>query len=80
LAFRLFLVFEGAGAAFADKSLAANSSKTRGAFRTFRLDRMSHRIVLEERYRAEAGKTAFDFLKQDAEMQRRTKAQPDFGS
>jgi hypothetical protein len=36
---------------------------------------MSHLIVLEERYRAEVGKTAFDFLKHDGEVQR-NKAQP----
>lgn len=55
--------------------LLAGWCETRGAFRTFRLDRMSQLIVLEERYRAEVGKTAFDFLKHDGEVQR-NKAQP----
>lgn len=37
----------------------------RNGFRVFRLDRMSDLAILEERFRAEPGKTAFDFLKQD---------------
>lgn len=37
----------------------------RGDFRVFRLDRMSALIIFDERFRAEPGKTAFDFLKQD---------------
>jgi predicted DNA-binding transcriptional regulator YafY len=36
-------------------------------FRVFRLDRMSALLVLDERFRAEPGKTAFDFLKHDTE-------------
>jgi predicted DNA-binding transcriptional regulator YafY len=36
-------------------------------FRVFRLDRMSGLTILDERYRAEPGKTAADFLKQDAQ-------------
>jgi predicted DNA-binding transcriptional regulator YafY len=37
-------------------------------FRVFRLDRMSNLTVLREQFRAERGKTALDFLKQDAEQ------------
>jgi len=36
----------------------------RGAFRVFQLDRMAELTILDERFRAEPGKTAFDFLKQ----------------
>jgi predicted DNA-binding transcriptional regulator YafY len=35
-------------------------------FRVFRLDRMSKLQVLDEQFRSERGKTAIDFLKQDA--------------
>lgn len=37
----------------------------REAFRVFRLDRMADLVILDARFRAEPGKTAFDFLKQD---------------
>jgi predicted DNA-binding transcriptional regulator YafY len=39
-------------------------------FRVFRLDRMSKLQVLDEQFRPEHGKTAIDFLKQDAERKR----------
>jgi predicted DNA-binding transcriptional regulator YafY len=42
----------------------------RHGFRVFRLDRMSNLTVLGEQFRAERGKTAMDFLKQDAERKR----------
>lgn len=45
--------------------LLATWCEQRDAFRVFRLDRMSALEVLDERFRSEAGKTAFDFLKQD---------------
>lgn len=41
----------------------------RGAFRVFRLDRMTDLAILDERFRAEPGRTAFDFLKQDGDRQ-----------
>lgn len=47
--------------------LLAGWCEVRNGFRVFRLDRMSALTVLNERFRAEPGKTAFDFLKQDAE-------------
>jgi len=47
--------------------LLAAWCESRHAFRSFRLDRMTDLKVLEERFRAEPGKTAFDFLRQDAE-------------
>lgn len=51
--------------------LLAAWCEQRQDFRSFRLDRMADLVVLADRFRAEPGKTAFDFLKQDAE---RTKA------
>lgn len=46
--------------------LLAAWCETRTAFRVFRLDRMSEMSVLDEQFRLERGKTAADFLKQDA--------------
>jgi predicted DNA-binding transcriptional regulator YafY len=46
--------------------LLAAWCEQRQDFRSFRLDRMANLVVLDERFRAEPGRTAFDFLKQDA--------------
>jgi predicted DNA-binding transcriptional regulator YafY len=46
--------------------LLAGWCEWRNAFRVFRLDRMSALAILDERFRAEPGKTAFDFLQQDS--------------
>ena len=51
--------------------LLAAWCEQRQDFRSFRLDRMADLVVLDERFRAEPGRTAFDFLKQDVA---RTKA------
>jgi predicted DNA-binding transcriptional regulator YafY len=50
--------------------LLAAWCESRQDFRSFRLDRMAELKVLEERFRAEPGKTAFDFLQQDAQRTR----------
>jgi predicted DNA-binding transcriptional regulator YafY len=55
--------------------LLAAWCELRRDFRVFRLDRMSALIVLEERFRAEPGKTALDFLKQDTERKARVAAE-----
>ncbi len=47
--------------------LLAAWCEQRQDFRSFRLDRITELMVLDERFRAEPGKTAFDFLKQDAQ-------------
>jgi predicted DNA-binding transcriptional regulator YafY len=47
--------------------LLAAWCESRKDFRVFRLDRMSALAILDERFRPERGKTAFDFLKEDAE-------------
>jgi predicted DNA-binding transcriptional regulator YafY len=47
--------------------LLAAWCERRDGFRVFRLDRMSALVILNELFRAEPGKTAFDFLKQDCE-------------
>lgn len=57
--------------------LLAAWCESRQDFRSFRLDRMAELTVLDERFRAEPGKTAFDFLKQDA---RRIKEATPIGS
>jgi predicted DNA-binding transcriptional regulator YafY len=44
----------------------------REGFRVFRIDRMSGFSALETRFDAEQGKTAQDFLKQDAEKKQTT--------
>ena len=46
--------------------LLAAWCEMRNAFRVFRLDRMTEMSVLDEPFRQERGKTAADFLKQDA--------------
>ncbi len=48
----------------------------RSDFRVFRLDRMSALSVLDERFRAEPGKTVFDFLKQDTERKAQRHVKP----
>ncbi len=50
--------------------LLAAWCERRGHFRVFRLDRMSALTILDERFRAEPGKTALDFLKQDTERRK----------
>jgi predicted DNA-binding transcriptional regulator YafY len=47
--------------------LLAAWCELRNGFRVFRMDRMSDFLPLETRFDAEPGKTAEDFLKQDAE-------------
>jgi predicted DNA-binding transcriptional regulator YafY len=45
--------------------LLAGWCEDKRGFRVFRLDRMSALEILDEQFRAEQGRTAFDFLKQD---------------
>ncbi|KJC61835.1 DeoR faimly transcriptional regulator [Bradyrhizobium sp. LTSPM299] len=50
--------------------LLAAWCELRNGFRVFRVDRMSDFVPLETRFEAEPGKTAEDFLKQDAKGKR----------
>jgi predicted DNA-binding transcriptional regulator YafY len=54
--------------------LLAAWCETRKDFRVFRLDRMSDMAVRVERFRAERGKTAADFLRADAAKRSRKRA------
>jgi predicted DNA-binding transcriptional regulator YafY len=54
--------------------LLAAWCETRKDFRVFRLDRMSNMAVRDERFRAERGKTAADFLRADAAKRAQTSA------
>ena len=52
--------------------LLAAWCEIRNGFRVFRIDRMSAFSALENKFDAEPGKTAQDFLKQDAEKKQTT--------
>lgn len=56
--------------------LLAAWCELRDGFRVFRLDRMSEMSVLDESFAAEPGKTASDFLKQDASRTNKPSAYP----
>ena len=56
--------------------LLAAWCELRRDFRVFRLDRMSSLSVLDERFRAEPGKTAHDFLAEDGRRKHARLAAP----